>query len=139
MLTRSIARTNRFWINPLVRLVAGRAPGFAIVRHQGRRSGREYATPINIFRVPSGYLAALTYGRDTDWLKNLTAAGGGTIRYRGRDVQVGAARFVPTSEGRAAVPAPVRGALHVLNVTDFVRWQEVDTAESQSLGESSNR
>lgn len=126
MLPRGLARTNRFSVNPIVRLVAGRVPGFAIVRHRGRRSGREYATPINIFPVTSGFVAALTYGPDTDWLKNLTAAGGGTIRYRNREVRVGPPVLISTAEGMAAVPPPVRAALRALQVTEFVRWEELD-------------
>lgn len=125
VLPRPVAKANRFWINPIARLVAGRAPGFAIVRHQGRRSGRSYATPINIFRVTSGFVAALTYGPDTDWLKNLAAAGGGTIRYRGREIRVGPPVFISTAEGMTAMPPPVRAALRALNVTAFVRWQAV--------------
>jgi deazaflavin-dependent oxidoreductase (nitroreductase family) len=122
---RSVARANRFVLNPVVRLVAGRLPGFAIVRHRGRRSGREYATPINIFRIPSGFMAALTYGPGTDWIKNMTAAGGGTIRHRGREIQVGPPVYVSTDEGMAAMPQVVRRMLRTLDVSAFVRWDEV--------------
>lgn len=122
---RSVAKANRFVLNPVVRRVAGRLPGFAIVRHRGRRSGREYATPINIFTIPSGFIAALTYGPGTDWVKNMTAAGGGTIRHRGREIRVGAPIDVSTAEGMAAMPPVVPRILRVLDVTAFVRWEEV--------------
>lgn len=59
---RSVAKANPFVLNPAVRLLAGRTPGLAIVNHRGRRSGREYATPINLFHTPSGFVATLTYG-----------------------------------------------------------------------------
>ena len=123
-LPRSVAKANRFIANPVVRLFAGRLPGFAIVGHRGRRSGREYATPINIFRVESGFMAALTYGPASDWVKNMTAAGGGTIRHRGREIQVGAPIPVSTAEGMAAMPPVVRRMLRATNTTDFVRWEE---------------
>ena len=36
-----------------------RLPGAAILTHRGRRSGREYRTPISAFRRPGGYAVAL--------------------------------------------------------------------------------
>ena len=41
--------TTRF-VNPLTRLFAGRAPGFGVLTYRGRRSGKIYNTPINVFR-----------------------------------------------------------------------------------------
>jgi deazaflavin-dependent oxidoreductase (nitroreductase family) len=73
-------------INPLTRLVAGRLPGFAILTHVGRRSGRVYQTPINVFRRGDHYLFALTYGSNVDWLKNIQAAGGCEMQTRGRRI-----------------------------------------------------
>ena len=32
------------------RLIAGRAPGFGIIHHVGRKSGRRYETVVNVFR-----------------------------------------------------------------------------------------
>ena len=55
--------TNRFMAH-----VTRRAPGFGVIVHHGRRSGRTYPTPVNIFRRPDGY--AITLDRtDSDWLK----------------------------------------------------------------------
>jgi deazaflavin-dependent oxidoreductase (nitroreductase family) len=71
-------------INPLTRLVAGWLPGFAILSHVGRTSGRTYRIPINVFRRGDHYLFALTYGSDVDWVKNVRAAGGCLLRSRGR-------------------------------------------------------
>jgi deazaflavin-dependent oxidoreductase (nitroreductase family) len=73
-------------INPVTRLVAGWLPGFAILTHVGRTSGRTYRTPINVFRRGDHYLFALTYGSNVDWVKNTLAAGRCQMRTRGRDV-----------------------------------------------------
>jgi hypothetical protein len=43
-----------------IRSPAGWLPGFAILTHVGRRSGRVYRTPINVFRRGDQYLFALT-------------------------------------------------------------------------------
>jgi deazaflavin-dependent oxidoreductase (nitroreductase family) len=79
--------TARF-INPLTRLVAGRLPGFALITHTGRCSGRAYRTPINVFRRHDHYYFPLSYGSDVDWLKNVLAAGQCSIRIRGRTVRL---------------------------------------------------
>jgi deazaflavin-dependent oxidoreductase (nitroreductase family) len=72
---RSIARFNRRFTNKLTLKVAGYLPGFAIVSHVGRKSGRTYRTPVNAFRTDDGYIIALTYGSESDWVKNVLAAG----------------------------------------------------------------
>jgi deazaflavin-dependent oxidoreductase (nitroreductase family) len=51
----------------------------AVVRHIGRVTGREHQTPVVVARVDDGFVVALPYGVDTDWLKNVRAAGTATI------------------------------------------------------------
>src|SRR5689334_16165528 len=75
---------NKRFLNPVTRKIAGAAHSpIALVRHTGRRSGRAFATPIMVRRIAGGFLIALTYGRDVDWLHNLEAAGSGGIRWNG--------------------------------------------------------
>ena len=75
-LPRGVARFNRRATNRVTRRIAGWIPGFAIVLHTGRRSGRTYRTPVNAFRGGDGYRIALTYGADSDWVRNVMDAGG---------------------------------------------------------------
>jgi hypothetical protein len=35
--------------------------------------------PVNVFRVPDGFLVALTCGRNSEWVKNVLAAGGAEL------------------------------------------------------------
>ena len=74
------------YLDPVLRPVAAWLPTFAVMTHRGRRSGREYRTPINVFRRGDAYLFFLTYGADVDWVKNVLAAGSCSLRTRGRDV-----------------------------------------------------
>src|SRR5712692_4295129 len=67
-LSHAIGRFNRVATNRLTSPVAGRLPGFGIITHRGRRSGRTYRTPVNVFRRPGGFVVALTYGRG-DWVR----------------------------------------------------------------------
>ena len=118
---KPIAWFNRHVTNPIVRRVAGWAPGFCILTHVGRRSGQTYDTPLNVFDAPDGFVFALTYGPDTDWVKNVMAADGCTIRHKRRDVALTHPRFITTEEGMAHMPAPVRVVLQLLDVTEFLR------------------
>jgi deazaflavin-dependent oxidoreductase (nitroreductase family) len=116
---KSVARLNRVVTNRATRLIASWMPGFGVVVHRGRRSGREYRTPVNVFRRPDGYVIALTYGADTDWTKNVLAASGCVLQVRRRRVRVGSPRVVH-DEVRRDIPPVVRQILGLLRVTDFL-------------------
>ncbi|QLL08205.1 nitroreductase family deazaflavin-dependent oxidoreductase [Mycobacterium vicinigordonae] len=102
-----LARFNRHVTNPIQRLWAGRAPGYAIIEHVGRRSGKPYRTPVNAFDTvvdgKPGLAILLSYGPDRDWLKNLTAAGGGRMTRKGRNFRVTDPRVVSRAEAAAYV------------------------------------
>ena len=72
---RIVGRWNKAGLNRVTRHIAPWAPGLGVVVHRGRRSGREYQTPVNVFSSADGYVFALTYGPETDWVKNVLAAG----------------------------------------------------------------
>jgi deazaflavin-dependent oxidoreductase (nitroreductase family) len=59
-----------------------------VVEHRGRRSGKQYATPVVVERVPDGFVIPLPYGIDVDWLRNVVAAGHANIRAHGRSHRV---------------------------------------------------
>lgn len=71
-------------VNPLTRRFAGYLPGFGILEYRGRTSRRLYRTPVNVFRRGSSFTILLTYGSDSQWVKNVMAAGGCDVRTRGR-------------------------------------------------------
>ncbi len=64
------------------------APGFGLIEHTGRCSGRSYETPVFVFARPGGYSLALAYGSHADWVRNVLAAGHATLRTRRRLVPV---------------------------------------------------
>src|SRR5712691_7325221 len=51
--------------NRITSRFAARLPGFGVLTYVGRKSGRVYRTPVNVFRAPEGFLIALTYGRES--------------------------------------------------------------------------
>jgi deazaflavin-dependent oxidoreductase (nitroreductase family) len=93
-------------------------PSFGVVVHRGRVSGREYQTVVNWWRDEETAIVALTYGHDVDWLKNLSAAGGGVIASRGRTYRVGQP-VVIGPEGLNRMPGAVRVILSTIDVDRF--------------------
>ncbi len=118
-----LARFNRVATNRITRPVAGYLPGFGIVMHQGRRSGRRYRTPVNVFRRPGGFDIALTYGERSEWVRNVLAAGSAELTTRGRTHHVTHPRIV-RDRGRAPVPRLVRPVLALLDVDRFLAVDE---------------
>lgn len=75
---------NKRYFNPLVLKFAGsRRTNNGVIFHEGRKSGRSYATPVTPLPVSDGFVIALPYGDDTDWGRNILAAGQCTIQWRG--------------------------------------------------------
>jgi deazaflavin-dependent oxidoreductase (nitroreductase family) len=118
-LPKRLAHFNRMVTNRLTRHVASWAPGFAIVTHVGRRSGGHYRTPVNVFRHEDRYVFALTYGKDSDWVRNVLMAGGCTIETRRTAVELTAPELVHDPK-RSLVPVFVAKALGLLDVDDFL-------------------
>jgi len=117
-LPRGLARFNRVVTNRISRPVAGWLPGFAVIVHRGRKSGAEHRTPVNAWLGDDDVIVALTYGRDTDWLKNLTAADGGMIVAGRRTYRVGRPQLIG-SEGLRRMPALAKPILRSIDVDEF--------------------
>src|SRR5215471_11483953 len=52
-------------LNPLLLSLAGsrHMPMFAVINHQGRRSGRSYSTPVGARKTVDGFIIPLTFGQ----------------------------------------------------------------------------
>ncbi|MDT5323760.1 MAG: hypothetical protein QOF25_912 [Mycobacterium sp.] len=98
-----LARFNRHVTNPIQRLWAGWAPTFGILEHVGRKSGKQFRTPLTVFSTDEGVAILLTYGPNRDWLKNITAAGGGRMRRYGRTIDLAEPTVVPKAEAARQV------------------------------------
>jgi deazaflavin-dependent oxidoreductase (nitroreductase family) len=120
----AVARFNRRVTNPLLGGLSKRAPGLAMIIHQGRRSGKTHETPMMIFPSAGGCVMALTYGSKVDWVRNLVAAGGGEMIHRRKRIRLERPRLISEAEGMALMPAFVRVVLRTIGVTEFLRVEK---------------
>ena len=125
-LPRSLAEFNLRYTNRVTRPFAAWLPGFGIVVHTGRRSGRVYETPVNVFRAEGGYVFALTYGR-ADWVENVMAAGSAGLRSRRKIHEITNPRIVAAAQ-HADIPLVPRTILSWIHVDEELR---VDAAPRQ--------
>ena len=122
---RQVAAFHRAITNRIANRFAARVPGFAIVTNAGRKSGRLYRTPVNVFREPDGFLIALTYGRDSDWVRNVLAAGGCQLETRRVLYQL-CAPIIVHDPTRRPFPSPVRIMLRLIGANDFMQLSTND-------------
>ncbi|MFJ8194971.1 nitroreductase family deazaflavin-dependent oxidoreductase [Streptomyces sp. NPDC096094] len=116
---RKVARFNRKYANRLVGPLFSRLPGFGKVHHRGRRSGREFATPVKLFRRGEDIVIILPYGPGSDWVRNVLAAGGCEITTRGRRVRA-VDPVVFTDDGTTKMPALTRRLLARADARQFL-------------------
>lgn len=119
-LPRSVARFNRRATNRVLGLLVPYLPTFAFVIHTGRKTGRKYRTPVNAFRHGDSYLIGLPYGRESDWVLNIMAAGGCQLEVHGRRLQLTRPHFISAKNGLQAVPAPLRFMGRLGVASDFL-------------------
>jgi len=121
-------QVNKVALNKVTRQLAPWLPGLGVVVHRGRTSGKQYRTPVNVFPRPGDrYVLALTYGPDTDWLKNVIAAGGCELLTRGTHIELTAPRLFH-DETRHEIRVVERTILGLLHVYDFLELQAVPDA-----------
>jgi deazaflavin-dependent oxidoreductase (nitroreductase family) len=115
------------YLDPVLGPIVRRLPTFGIVTHTGRKSGRTYQTPINVFRRGDTYLFFLTYGSDVQWVKNILASGSCSLETRGRVVELVEPEVITDPELRVA-PAPVRFVEgRIAGVTQYLRMRAAST------------
>ncbi|MEU6895141.1 nitroreductase family deazaflavin-dependent oxidoreductase [Streptomyces sp. NPDC046557] len=118
-INRRVARFNKTVANHFVGPVLSRMPGFGKVHHRGRKSGREFVTPVKLFRRGEDIVITLPYGPGSDWVKNVLAAGGCEITTRGRRIEL-VNPTVFTDDGRTRMPMMTRRILARVDATQFL-------------------
>ena len=97
------------YINPMVKPLARYLPTFAIIKHRGRKSGKEYETVVNAYQKGNVLAVTLGHGK-TNWVKNVLAAGEADVHLFRRDVRITNPRVLPAGTDTAELPPIARRA-----------------------------
>lgn len=117
--------TNPVW----VRFFAGRSASSALLHHVGRRSGTAYKTPLTAHRSDDTVIIPLPYGTETDWLRNLQAAGEGVVELDGRSFSVDEPEVVPVDQVMPLLPPLLVRIVHLHETENALRLHVVGSAE----------
>jgi deazaflavin-dependent oxidoreductase (nitroreductase family) len=132
---RTVRRVNRAFFNPRQMRSAGTPGAYAaIVRHVGRRSGRPYETPVGAFATDDGFVIALPYGSDPDWLKNVMASGSATVVHEGGTYRVDRPELIPTGDAAPYLPEKELRTLRMFAVDQCLRVRTVRTVGAAAPG-----
>ena len=107
-------------------MFAGWLPGFGMLTHVGRRSGKVYRIPINVFRAPSGFIVGLTYRSQSEWVKNVLEAGSCELKTVGRKYRLVAPKVVRDTT-RRPFPIPVRLILTLVGADEYMELSKSAT------------
>jgi len=136
---RRVVRFAARFVNPLVLLIAGRRwmPVVGILRHRGRRSGREYATPIGMRPLGDGFVIPRTFSDNAAWYQNVKAAGEGRITYLGRHYRVVEPEVVDYATAKPAFPRYELAQFRLIGINEYMRMRvlpdDVNQTQEQNV------
>jgi deazaflavin-dependent oxidoreductase (nitroreductase family) len=111
-------------LNPWVLRVAGRVPPWVVLHHSGRKSGKEYTTPLVAFaaRPDEEVLAVvpLPWGSGTDWARNTMSSGTARLTRGGAEFLVKDVRLVPAYEAIGWLGTVPSKLLSALGIEEFL-------------------
>jgi deazaflavin-dependent oxidoreductase (nitroreductase family) len=107
------------WFNRFVLLLAGTRllPLYGVIHHRGRRSGKEFLTPVVVRPTRDGFIVPMPWGEKTDWFRNVRAAGGCLIRWKGRDYALVRPEVIDSAMAIRAFGSVERAALARFGIT----------------------
>jgi EmrB/QacA subfamily drug resistance transporter/deazaflavin-dependent oxidoreductase (nitroreductase family) len=137
---RRVVRSAARVVNPLVLFVAGRRwmPVVGILYHRGRRTGREYATPIGMRPLGDGFVIPRTFSDNAAWYQNIKAAGEGRVTYLGRHYRVVEPEVVGYATARPAFPRYERAQFRLIGINEYLRVRAVPDEINQTQREKNH-
>jgi hypothetical protein len=109
-------------LNPLMLSLAGSPllPMLAVMYHRGRRSGRSYATPLGARPVADGFVIPITFSEQANWFRNVQAAGGCVIRWKGANYPLIDPEVIDWATARSAFYPVERALMPIIGIEQFV-------------------
>lgn len=129
--TRQASKRANRW----ARQVAGTRLGslyfnLAALQHVGRRSGREYMTPLGAYPLGDGFVLAVAYPH-VDWSENVLAAGKCTLTWKGHEYALERPERIPLSDALKAYPPLVKPFIFAPGMNEFLWLHRSDTNSQQ--------
>jgi hypothetical protein len=126
--------------NRLMMRSAGRRGAFTSrIRHQGRRTGATYETPVWAAPTEDGFVIPIVYGPRTDWLKNVMASGAGALVHDGTTFAIDRPRIVPMASVRAYFPAALQRTHRLVQVDRCLRVRGVEVSTTTARDQSKEK
>jgi deazaflavin-dependent oxidoreductase (nitroreductase family) len=131
---RNAARRFHHTVGNRVQMRSAGMPGtFAsVIRHQGRRTGNAYETPVWAVPTEDGFVIAIVYGSRSDWLKNVKA-GAAAIVHQGETYAVNQPEVVPMENARAYFPAALQRTHRLIRVDRCLRVRRVKVEKTAAV------
>ena len=105
-------------------------PLYGVIEHRGRRSGRIFHTPVVVRPLAGGFVVPMPWSEGTDWCRNVRAAGGCVIRWKGRNYPVDQPEIVNTRAVMTVFNTFERAAMARFGITQCLRLHHQQRAQS---------
>lgn len=102
---------------------------YSIVNHVGRRTGRAFRNPVSAFPYGDGFVIAVLYGMESQWVRNVVAAESFTLRTKGREHVLVRPEIIGPGEALAALPRLARRNAVRKDIRHFVWAHGAEGAE----------
>jgi hypothetical protein len=120
--------------NRVFLMISGRwLRAYSIVYHVGRKSGRKFRNPISAYPAGDGFVIAVLYRAESNWVRNVLAAGEFTLRTKGRDYLLERPEIIAPAQALPAFPPLSRRMMRSRGIKDFV-WGHRGTSVSAESG-----
>jgi deazaflavin-dependent oxidoreductase (nitroreductase family) len=127
-LLKAVRTSNRYLLNPLMLRLAGHKHWYAAaIRHTGRRSGKQYTTPVVAERVADGFVIPLPYGTRVDWLQNVLAAGRATISSQGESYDVAEPEVIDAAAALPVLSTQRRRTFQRVGIEHYLKLKDAST------------
>ncbi|WP_051574991.1 nitroreductase family deazaflavin-dependent oxidoreductase [Mycobacterium sp. URHB0044] len=121
-LLRAIRVWNKYLLNPIMGTFAGRKNSYAgAIRHVGRKSGKQYSTPVGVVRAQDEFVIPLAYGTRVDWLQNVIAAGRATVTAEGETRDVTEPEVIDAATALPMLPARQRQTYERIGIAQYLK------------------
>jgi hypothetical protein len=105
-----------------LKISGGRLRAYSLLKHVGRISGKEYATPLTAYPLGDGFVIALLYGDATtvNWCRNVMATGKCIIKTRGQEHVLGRPEIISAAQALPVYPLLFRFVYQSRDIQQFL-------------------